>query len=148
MPNTQSLSVIANQYLDNIPVFKMNATQPQTTPDNARRQVLRSMFQPLVLYFVDHGDTSISESRSPESILNTVVGTAGLQLDESLVKEIKEQYREPTSSEQAKDWLKESLEISLADDTHPIKKLSQIVTGKLSENARKELTRLSIVVDL
>ncbi len=148
MLNTQSLSVIANKCLDNIPVFTMNAIQPQTTPDNARRQVLRSMFQPLVLYLVDHGNTSTSKSRSPESILNTVVGTAELQLDENLVREIREQYHEPMANEQARDWLKESLEISLADDTHPIKKLSQIVTGKLSENARKELMRLSIVGDL
>lgn len=142
MFTAQSISTITGQYLDQIPVFKIDTTMPQSIPDNARKQVLWSVFQPLVLYLVDQGFTGLAEIRSPESVLNTVVGRTELQLDESLVQVIRDQYCERTPNGPAIDWLEESLRISLADGTHPLKKLSQEVTGKLSTRAKQELTTL------
>lgn len=146
MVKTQLLSVITNQYLGAVPVFRVDIIKPPTDADNAKRQVLRSLFQPLVLYLVDHGHTVEAGDLSPETILNTVIGRTELQLDEQLVQEVKERYGQRTSNQPARDWLQESLEISLADETHLIKRLSQTVTGKLSEKARAELTKMAAFV--
>lgn len=140
----QPLSIIANQYLDNIPVFKMDASLSQDAPDNARRQVLRSIFQPLVLYLVDQGNTALAENQSPESILNTVIDTTELQLDEKIVGEIRGKYKPSSATEPGIDWLQESIAITLNGDAHPIERLSQAVTGKLSEKARQELAKMGL----
>lgn len=141
---SQPLSVITGQYLDQISAFKINTTMSQAAPDNAKRQVLRNLFQPVILYLVDQGYAALAETWSPESVLKTVVGRTELQLDEDLVRAIRDQYCERTPDTPVIDWLAESLRISLADGTHPLKKLSQAVTGKLSDKARIELTKMGM----
>lgn len=141
---TPQLSPIVSQCLDNISAFKIDTTIPQAHPDNTRRQVLRTLFQPMVFYLVDNGHTFAGESVSPEAILNTIIERPELQLDERIIREIREKYKQPSTAEPVMDWLQESMKITLTGNAHPIERLSQIVTGKLSEKARQELATMGL----
>lgn len=142
--NPLPLSQLTEDCLDKILELKIDSSKPSNDPDNTKRGVLRAIFRPVALYCLDRGQAP-ETFLSPEHIIRSVLEESALEIPAELRQEITSRYGQNQTSKPQLNWLDEALKISLAGNTHPLDRLSQIVVGKLSDHAKQELTKAELL---
>lgn len=143
MAKPMPLSQLTENCLDKIPGFKLDLSRPGNDIDNTRRGVLRAIFRPIALYCLDRGQVP-DTLQSPEHMIRSILAESTLELPAELRQEITTRYIQGQAKQPKFNWLEEAMKISLAGNTHPLDKLSQMVVGKLSDIAKQELAKAEL----
>lgn len=143
MEPKRDLSTITEQYLDVLPVFKMEDAEPDAEFVNARKNVLRSQFRPIMMYLLSKNALPVQEgvALTPEVIIGNALNQPELGFEQQLTEAIKQKYFQQQSGEHPRDWIEEAFNMSMEGKSHPLTKLMQRVIGKMSPELKQQLAR-------
>lgn len=127
--------------LDKGPLFRLNQNT-EAVQITLQRRVLREVFQPMVMLAIVRGE-ELSEDMTPEYLLQKTLSDPSLGLPDELRKQI-ESFAQ-VNPEIPRDWLTETLQLSLPDPVHPIRQLREKAVQEIGKKGfNKDLATLEM----
>jgi len=129
------LETIIEKQLEKILPLKINDDLSRSHPVNNSKEIIRSVLRPLLMYLNERG-FEIVNLNFPGEVITKVAHDQAAHLDLNLVSQL-EEY----NTKENRDWVLEATVMSIELDNHPLFKLRNQITGRLSQASIKALTR-------